>query len=39
MEADGLWNTYIYAAVVIIGLVLYFFYTYVKLLSNIVHIL
>ena len=31
MEAEGLWNTYTYAAVAIIGLklVLYFFYTYV----------
>ena len=37
MEVDGLWNNYTYAAVAIAGLVLYFFYTYVTLLNNIVH--
>ena len=29
METDCLWNTYTYAAVAVVGLVLYFLYTYV----------
>ena len=29
METDSLWNTYTYATIAVVGLVLYFLYTYV----------
>ena len=30
METDSLWNTYTYATFAVVGLVLYFLYTYVN---------